>query len=95
MLIISTIPLLIIISLFTYENIFSIFPIIASTIILISFIISNENVVRISGIVSALCWTIYAIIYKSYAGIICETFSAISTGIAYYKYKNIINSNNR
>ena len=92
-LILSTIPLLILISLFTYENIFSIFPIVASSIVLVSFIISNENTIRISGIISALCWMVYAIIYKSYAGIFFETFSAVSTFIAFLKNFNIKNKN--
>ena len=92
-LILSTIPLLILISLFTYENIFSIFPIIASTIVLVSFIISNENTIRISGIISALCWMVYAIIYKSYAGIFFEAFSAISAFIAFLKNFKIKNKN--
>lgn len=86
-LIFSTIPLLILISLFTYENIFSILPIIASTIVLISFVLSNEDIIRISGILSALCWLIYAAIYKSYAGVIFEAFSMITTFIAFFKNK--------
>ena len=93
-LVLSTIPLLILITLFTYENIFSIFPIIASSIVLISFIISNEDVIRISGIISALCWIIYATIYKSYAGIIFEAFSMISTSIAFVKNIKLINKKN-
>ena len=90
-LVLSTIPLLVLIALFTYKNIFSIFPIIASSIVLISFIISNEDVIRISGIISALCWIIYAIIYKSYAGIIFEAFSMFSTSIAFVKNINLNN----
>ena len=86
-LVFSIVPLLVLISLFTYENIYSIFPIIASTIVLISFVLSNENVVRISGIIAALCWGVYAVIYKSYPGIAFESFSAISTFIAYIKNK--------
>ena len=93
LLILSTLPLLIIIPFFTYENIFSIFPIIASIIVLISFVISNENTIRIAGIISALCWIIYAIIYKSYAGIAFEAFSAVSTFIAFIKNFNIKNKN--
>jgi len=88
LLIFSTIPLLILISLFTYENIFSILPIIASTVILISFVLSNENTIRIAGIISALCWLIYAVIYKSYAGVFFEGFSMITTFIAFLKNKN-------
>ena len=90
-LVLSTIPLLVLIALFTYENIFSIFPIIASSIVLISFITSNEDVIRISGIISALCWIVYAIIYKSYAGIIFEAFSMFSTSIAFVKNINLNN----
>lgn len=94
-LVLSTIPLLVLSALFTYENIFSILPIIASSIVLISFIISDENKIRIAGIISALCWIIYAIIYKSYAGIVFELFSAVSTSIAFlknfnFKKKNIL-----
>ena len=92
-LILSTLPLIIIIPFFTYESVFSIFPIIASTIVLISFVISNENTIRIAGIISALCWIIYAIIYKSYAGIAFEAFSAVSTFIAFIKNFNIKNKN--
>lgn len=80
-----TIPLLILISLFTYENIFSIFPIIASTIVLSSFMLNNESIIRITGIISAMCWLIYAIIYKSYVGIIFETITIITTLIAFLK----------
>lgn len=87
LLVFSTIPLLILISLFTYENIYSIFPIIASTVILISFVLSNENTIRISGIISALCWLIYAAIYKSYAGVFFEGISMITTFIAFLKNK--------
>lgn len=92
LLVFFTIPLLILISLFTYENIYSIFPIIASTVILISFVLSNENTIRISGIISALCWLIYAAMYKSYVGVFFEGFSMYTTFIAFLKNKNI-NSN--
>ena len=92
-LVIAIIPLLVLIPLFTYENIFSIFPIIASTIVLITFIISNENTVRIAGIISAICWIIYAIIYKSYAGIVFEAFSALTTFIAFIKNIKLNNKN--
>ena len=87
LLVFSTIPLLILISLFTYENIYSLFPIIASTVVLISFVLSNENTIRISGIISALCWLIYAAIYKSYAGVFFEGISMITTFIAFLKNK--------
>ena len=90
-LIFITIPLLVLISLFTYENLFSIFPIIASTIVLINFIISNENTIRIAGIISATCWMVYAIIYKSYVGMLFEGIIIVTTFIAYLKNINLKN----
>ena len=48
---------------------------------------SNENTIRISGIISALSWLIYAAIYKSYAGVFFEGFSMITTFIAFLKNK--------
>lgn len=82
------IPILLIISLLTYQNIFSIFPIIAVIISLLSFINDNENIIRFIGIISAIGWLIYAIVYHSYVAIIFEIFIIISTVIAYIKNKN-------
>lgn len=81
------IPILISISLLTYDNIYSIFPIIASIMSLISFLKDNTNLIRLIGILSASCWCIYAIIYKSYASIIFEVITITSTIIAYLKNK--------
>ena len=82
------IPILLIISLLTYQNIFSIFPIIAIIISLLSFINDNENIIRFIGIISAIGWLIYAIVYHSYVAIIFEISIIISTVIAYIKNKN-------
>lgn len=82
------IPILLIISLLTYQNVFSIFPIIAVIISLLSFINDNENIIRFIGIISAIGWLIYAIVYHSYVAIIFEIFIIISTVIAYIKNKN-------
>ena len=79
------IPLLIIISLATYENWFSFFPIFASVISIIAFLTNNENEIRRIGIVSAICWFIYALVYKSYIAIVFEIFLIISTIIAFAK----------
>ena len=87
LLIITIIPILIVISLLTYDNIYSIFPIIASIMSLISFLKDNTNLIRLIGILSASCWCIYAIIYKSYASIIFEVITITSTIIAYLKNK--------
>ena len=82
---ICIIPFLIIISLITYENAFSVFPIIASVFAILSFISNDENKIRGIGIVAAICWSVYAIVYKSYVAIIFETITLIATIIAFIK----------
>lgn len=79
------IPILIGMSILSYENIYSIFPVIACLITFISFLSNDENKIRFVGIISAICWLIYAIIYKSYSAIIFEIIIIISTFIAYLK----------
>ena len=71
--------LIIIINILTYQNIYSIFPMIALTSVILSFLSDNENLIRIVGIISAICWLIYAIVYKSYITIIFQTIIIINT----------------
>ena len=82
------IPILVGISLLTYQNIYSIFPIISIIISLLSFINDDENVIRFIGIISAIGWLIYAIVYHSYVAIAFEVFTISSTVIAYIKNRN-------
>ena len=86
-LVLTLIPLLIAMSYFSYENIFSLFPVFACLITFISFLSKDENIIRFIGIVSASCWLVYAIIYMSYSAIIFEIIIIISTVIAYNKNK--------
>ncbi len=83
------IPFLINISLITYENIFSIFPIIASCVVIISFLSNNENFIRGIGLIAAVCWLIYAVVYKSYVAIVFEVITLIATIVAFVKYIRI------
>ena len=86
---ICLIPFLVIISLITYQNIFSIFPIIASVFAILSFTSNDENIIRGIGIICAICWTVYAIVYKSYVAIVFEAITLVATTIAFIKnYKN-------
>ena len=78
-------PILIIIALITFENIYSIFPIIGSVFAIISFISDDENFIRQIGIFAAICWLIYAIVYKSYVAIVFEVITLIVVVIAYFK----------
>ena len=75
--------LLLIANIITFQNIYSIFPLVASTIVLISFIDNNENNIRIVGIIAAVCWLLYAIVYKSYVAIAFEVVTLIDICVAY------------
>ena len=82
-----TVPALVIISSLTYQNIYSVFPIVASIIAIVSFLSDNEDKIRFIGIISAICWFIYAIVSKSYVAIIFEIFIISTTIIAFIKNK--------
>ena len=75
--------LLLIENIITFQNIYYIFPLVASTIVLISFIDNNEKNIRIVGIIAAICWLIYAIVYKSYVAIAFEAVTLIDICVAY------------
>lgn len=83
------ITLLIVMSILSYENIFSIFPVVACLITFASFLSKDENIIRFIGIISALFWLIYAINHISYSAIIFEVITVISTTIAYIKNLNV------
>ena len=77
--------LLLIINIASFQNVFSIFPLIASTIVIISFLMDNEDYIRAIGVISAVCWLIYAIVYKSYIAIVFEVITLVGTLIAFMK----------
>ena len=77
--------LLIIINIITFQNIYSIFPMIASVIVIVSFLMNSEDYIRGIGLISAVCWLIYAIVYKSYIAIAFEIFTLIGTLVAFIK----------
>ena len=94
-LIICMIPVAIIISVITYQNIYSIFPIIASISVILSFISSDENVIRFVGLISAVCWLVYAIMYKSYISIAFEAVTLIFVVVATIKNYKKVNSDKK
>ena len=85
-----TVPALVIIASLTYQDIFSIFPIVASVIATISFLSDDEDKIRFIGIISAICWLIYALVADSYVTIIFEIIIIPSTIIAFIKNKKTI-----
>lgn len=72
---IGMIPFVVVIALITFKDVFSFFPIIASVIVILSFISDNERIIRIIGVISALCWLLYAVVYKSYVAIAFEVIT--------------------
>lgn len=83
------IPLLIVMSYLSYENIYSLFPVFGCLITFITFLSKDENKIRFVGIISASCWLVYAIIHVSYSAIIFEAVTVIATIIAYIKNRNL------
>ena len=81
------IGLLLMVNIISFQNIFSIFPIIASVIVLFSFLENNENDIRWMGFISAICWLFYAIVYKSYISIAFEVVTLTSVVISILKNK--------
>ena len=79
------IVLLLIINIQTFQNIYSIFPMIASIIAIMSFLLNNEDYIRGIGLISAVCWLIYAIVYKSYISIVFEIITLVGVIIAFIK----------
>ncbi len=89
-LVLFLIPILIVMSFFSYENIYSIFPVIGCLISFIAFLSDDTNLIRLAGIISASCWLIYATVFKSYSAIIFESITVILTTIAFIKNKKRI-----
>ncbi len=71
-----------------YDNVFSVLPFIAFSFTIISFLNGKEDVIRKFGIVAAICWLTYAIVYVSYAAIVFEIITLIATIVSIFKTKN-------
>ena len=81
------IPCGVAIAMVTYKDIYSLFPIIASCIVIASFMTESQFIIRIVGIISALCWLVYGIVYQSYVSIVFEVIIIVATIIALVKNK--------
>ncbi len=81
------IPCGIAIALLTYKDIFSILPIAASCMVIASFMTESQFIVRTVGLISAVCWLIYGIIFQSYVSIVFEIIIIISTIVSIVKNK--------
>jgi len=70
----------------TWENVFSILPIIATVLTTISLRIKNPKYVRFVTLPSIPMWFTYNLVSSSYAGMTSDTFTAISIIIAICRY---------
>lgn len=70
------------IGIYSYSGLYSILPILASIIPLISTWAKNIIIIKFGGIIGSLCWLIYALFVNSYSTIITEIIFIISTGVA-------------
>ena len=84
-LILILIPFFTLVCFISWENIFSIFPILATILASISFLSNNETTIRTIGIINCICWIIYGCIYISYSGIIFNSITVVTTTIALIK----------
>ena len=64
-----------------------IFPMFATIMIVVSLVSNSKNIIRLVGLIAAICWLIYGIVFGSIAGIIFEIIIIASTLISYIRGK--------
>ena len=72
----------------TYENIFSIIPMIGNSISSIALFLNKERQIRILSIFVSVCWLAYNLSAFSIPGIITETSNIVSITIALIRFRN-------
>lgn len=82
--------LYLIVTVLFYEGLYSILPMMANIIYLISITSKNKKTILIGAITSSAFWVIYAIFANSYASIITESILMISNFIQLIVKKNNI-----
>ncbi len=82
----AMITLLLILTIVNYANIYSVLPFVAFVFTNISFLTGKEDIIRKFGIVAAICWLVYAIVYKSYVAIVFEVITLVATIGSLIKY---------
>jgi len=79
------VPIIVIVAMFTFKDIYSVFPIVASALAVISFTTDKENTIRAIGVIAAICWLIYSIVYHSYVAIVFEIVTLAVVAFAFIK----------
>lgn len=83
------IGLYLLVTIIFYENIYSIFPMLANSIYLLLIMKNSRKSILIGGIFDALFWLIYSIFVLSYVGIVTEGILIVSNTVQLIKIKNI------
>jgi len=68
-------------------TIHEVFPVIATIMVILSFVTNSKNVIRGIGLIVAVCWLIYGFIFGSYSAIIFEILIILSTIISHFREK--------
>ena len=79
--------LYLLVTLVFYENIYSLFPIIANSTYLFLMIKASRKKLIIGGIFGSILWMIYAICVNSYSGMITEFILIVSNSVQLIKLK--------
>lgn len=82
---IIVISIYLLITIIFYENVYSLFPMIANSIYLLLMIRGSRKDLIIGGIISSVLWMTYAIFVNSYASIITEFILLVSNTVQLVK----------
>ena len=80
--------LYLIVTVLFYENIYSIFPMIANSIYLIALTLNKKTIILKGAIIGSILWILYSIFVSSYVSIVTESILVISNIIQLIKLKN-------
>lgn len=76
-----------IVTLFTWQNLFSLLPCVGMIAIAVSSWTRNGKKIRIANLfINSPSWLIYDIYMRSYAGILCEVLILISVIVSFFRY---------
>ena len=84
-LVIIVIGLYLLVTLIFYEGIYSLFPLVANSVYLITMIKGTKKSLLIGGIISPIMWSTYGIFVGSYASAITEAILLVSNSIQMMK----------
>ena len=69
-----------------YQNPIDLLPCVLTVITIYTVGSRNTKITRLGSLFASVCWIIYAIAFKSWFVIICESYLAICTTIELIKY---------